>query len=88
MAEAENPQSSKERLLRATSRLLAERGYEGVGLALIAKTAETTTGSLYFHFPDGKEALAVAAIDAAAEGLRQRIANALSKGGPAEVAHM
>ncbi len=88
MAESETPRSSKERLLRATSRLLAERGYEGVGLALIAKTAETTTGSLYFHFPDGKEALAVAAIDAAAEGLRQRISGALSKGGPAEVAHM
>lgn len=88
MVKTSHAQSSKERLLIATARLLAERGYEGVGLALIAKTADTTTGSLYFHFPDGKETLAVAAIDAAAEGLRQRIAKALTKGGPAEVAHM
>lgn len=80
--------SSKERLLKATACLLAERGYDGVGLALIAKTAETTTGSLYFHFPEGKEALAVAAIDAAAEGRRKRIAEALAAGGPAEIARL
>lgn len=88
MVKTAHTEPSKERSLSATARLLAERGYDGVGLALIAKVAETTTGSLYFHFPDGKESLAVAAIDGAAEGLRQRIAGALSKGGPAEVAHM
>lgn len=88
MAETIDSQSSKERLLKATASLLAERGYDGVGLALIAKVARTTTGSLYFHFPDGKESLAVAAINAATEGRRQRIAEALATGGPAEIAKM
>lgn len=88
MSKTVQNQPSKERLLKATARLLAERGYDGVGLALIAKVAETTTGSLYFHFPEGKEALAVAAIDAAAEGRRKRIAEALADGGPAEIARI
>lgn len=88
MAEMVGSQSSKERLLKATARLLAERGYDGVGLALIAKVAKTTTGSLYFHFPEGKESLAVAAINAATEGRRRRIAEALASGGPAEIANM
>ncbi len=88
MSEIAKSLSSKERLIKATARLLAERGYDGVGLALIAKEAETTTGSLYFHFPDGKEVLAVAVIDAAAEGRRNRIAEALAEGGPAAIAHM
>ncbi len=80
--------SSKERLLKATARLLSERGYDGVGLAQIVEAANTTTGSLYFHFPEGKEALAVASIDAAAEGRRKRIAEALAIGGPAEIAKL
>lgn len=88
MADMIHTQSSKERLLKATARLLSERGYDGVGLVLIVKSAKTTTGSLYFHFPDGKEALAVASINSAAEGRRQRIAEALAIGGPAEIAKL
>lgn len=88
MVEVNEKSSSKERLLKATSQLLAERGYDGVGLALIAKSAKTTTGSLYFHFPTGKEALAVAAIEASAEGRRRRISEALRDGGPALIATM
>ncbi|WP_170125503.1 TetR/AcrR family transcriptional regulator [Jannaschia seohaensis] len=88
MNQSSDALSSKERLLKATAHLLAERGYDGVGLALIAKTAKTTTGSLYFHFPEGKEELAVAAIDAAAEGRRRRIGEALDEGGPSRIAYL
>lgn len=88
MTQLASTQSSKDRLLKATARLLAERGYDGVGLALIAKAAKTTTGSLYFHFPDGKEALAVASIEAAAEGRGRRMAEVLTESGPASIAYL
>lgn len=71
--------SSRDRLLDATARLLAERGFDGVGLAAIVKAAGTTTGSLYFHFPQGKEQLALAAMSAAAERTRVRIAATLAE---------
>lgn len=45
--------------------LLQVRGYAGTGIAEILERSGVTKGSLYFHFPGGKEELA-------AEALRQR----------------
>ncbi len=46
----------RERILAAAARLFRERGYEGVGLAEIAKAAGLTHGAFYTHFAS-KEAL-------------------------------
>jgi TetR/AcrR family transcriptional repressor of lmrAB and yxaGH operons len=50
----------------ATAKLLRRQGYYGTGLNQIVAEAEAPKGSIYFHFPGGKEQLAVEAIAASA----------------------
>jgi TetR/AcrR family transcriptional repressor of nem operon len=47
-------------LLQAASRLFREKGFDGVGVAEVAKEAGLTHGALYAHFPS-KDALAAEA---------------------------
>jgi AcrR family transcriptional regulator len=42
--------SARGRLVLAALDAFGARGYEGVGVAELARTAETTTGPLYHHF--------------------------------------
>lgn len=49
------------------SRALQRQGYHGVGLADLLAQAGAPKGVLYHHFPGGKQALAVAAIEATAD---------------------
>ncbi len=60
------PTGTRERLVQAMSRAMQQRGYHGVGLAELLAAAEAPKGVLYHHFPGGKQALAVAAIEATA----------------------
>ncbi|MEY3251876.1 MAG: hypothetical protein RL227_849 [Pseudomonadota bacterium] len=60
------PAGTRERLIQAMSRALQQRGYHGVGLAELLAAADAPKGVLYHHFPGGKQALAVAAIEATA----------------------
>lgn len=57
---------TRARLVQAMSRALQQRGYHGVGLAELLAEAGAPKGVLYHHFPGGKQALAVAAIEATA----------------------
>lgn len=43
------------RILDAAGRLLREKGYRGTGLTEIMAASDAPRGSIYFHFPDGKE---------------------------------
>ena len=52
------------RLLDAAAEVFAERGYEGAGVAEIARRAGVTTGAIYSRFT-GKADLLAAALDAA-----------------------
>lgn len=54
--------ANREALLAAASRLLRERGIDGVGVAEISQAAGLTHGGLYRHFPS-KEALVGAAVE-------------------------
>lgn len=45
------------------SSLLHEKGYRSVGINQVLKKSGATSGSLYYHFPGGKQELAAAAID-------------------------
>ena len=51
---------TRERLIRAAVALFQERGYYGVGVSEILTLAEPPKGSLYHHFPGGKQDLAIA----------------------------
>lgn len=55
--------SPKDQLIETASRLFRLRGYHGVGLKEIIEESGTAKGSLYHYFPEGKEQLAIAAIE-------------------------
>lgn len=69
---------SRERMIEATAVLLRRQGYAATGLAQIVDEARAPKGSLYFHFPGGKEELAAAALERAAERWRVAIDAVLS----------
>lgn len=57
---------TRARLVQAMSHALQRRGYHGVGLSELLVAAGAPKGVLYHHFPGGKQALAVAAVQATA----------------------
>jgi TetR/AcrR family transcriptional repressor of lmrAB and yxaGH operons len=61
---AQNAPTTRERLINAMIATLQHRGLHGAGLSEILAVAGAPKGVLYHHFPGGKDALAVAAIDA------------------------
>ncbi|MBO6716901.1 MAG: TetR/AcrR family transcriptional regulator [Rhizobiaceae bacterium] len=54
---------TRDRLVRSAVILFQQRGYHATGIAEILHHAEVPKGSLYHHFPGGKESLAAAALD-------------------------
>jgi len=55
--------NSKDILIETASRLFRMRGYYGVGLKDIIEESGIPKGSLYHYFPNGKEQLAIEAIN-------------------------
>ncbi|MFE3545686.1 TetR/AcrR family transcriptional regulator [Nocardia sp. NPDC059177] len=50
------------KLIKATRSLIESHGYFGTGLNQIVQTSGAPRGSLYFHFPGGKDELVAAAL--------------------------
>jgi TetR/AcrR family transcriptional repressor of lmrAB and yxaGH operons len=50
---------SRERMVAAALDLISERGYGNVTMLDVTERAGTPRGSMYHHFPGGKEALAI-----------------------------
>jgi TetR/AcrR family transcriptional regulator, lmrAB and yxaGH operons repressor len=60
---------SRSRILTAAQRLFRQRGYHATGLADILQLAGAPKGSMYHHFPGGKEAIGVCVIENITAGL-------------------
>jgi len=67
---------SKAKTFIAAVKLFSQRGYHGTALNDILDAAGSPRGSLYFHFPKGKEEIGEAASGLAGEAVRQVIATA------------
>lgn len=57
--------NTRDILIGAMAACLQELGYRSTSTTQVLAETGVSRGSLYFHFPDGKEALAVAAVQAA-----------------------
>jgi TetR/AcrR family transcriptional regulator, lmrAB and yxaGH operons repressor len=67
---------SKEKTLAAAALLFRRQGFHGTALHDVLAAAGSPRGSLYFHFPGGKEQIGEAALDLAGEAVRSKIARA------------
>ena len=71
---------TRERLVKTTGRLLRQQGYAATGLNQVMAEAEAPKGSMYFHFPGGKEELAAAAVDRFAELISRQLSAGIARG--------
>jgi len=60
-------EATKDRFINTTRRLLETQGYHATGVNQIVEESGAPRGSLYYHFPGGKEQLAVDAVQRAGE---------------------
>ena len=72
---------SREKTLSAAVKLFSQRGYHGTGLQDILEAGGAPRGSLYFHFPKGKEQIGEAAVQLGTDGVRQFITDAAQTSG-------
>src|SRR5213593_477266 len=65
----ERAAQNRERILDAAARLFRERGFEGIGVADLMKTAGLTHGGFYGHFSSKEDLMAQACARALARSL-------------------
>jgi TetR/AcrR family transcriptional regulator, lmrAB and yxaGH operons repressor len=76
---------SKGKTLAAAARLFRQQGYHGTALHDILAAGGSPRGSLYFHFPGGKEEIGETALTLAGDAVRQAIAHAAETSETAEL---
>jgi TetR/AcrR family transcriptional repressor of lmrAB and yxaGH operons len=76
---------SKGKTLAAAAKLFRQQGYHGTALQDILAAGGSPRGSLYFHFPNGKQEIGEAALTLAGEAVRQAIALAAETSENAEI---
>jgi TetR/AcrR family transcriptional repressor of lmrAB and yxaGH operons len=76
---------SKGKTLAAAALLFRQQGFHGTALHDVLAASGAPRGSLYFHFPGGKEEIGEAALALAGEAVRQKIAYAADASGDAKI---
>ncbi len=70
---------TRDRIVEAATVLFQLKGYHATGLNEILKESNAPKGSLYYYFPDGKEQLALEAVNLTKEFVRKTIKERLAK---------
>ncbi|CDX39722.1 Transcriptional regulator, TetR family [Mesorhizobium sp. SOD10] len=70
---------TRTRMIEATALLIRQRGYHGTSLNDILSASGAPRGSLYFHFPGGKDQLVIEVTRASVADVTQRLGAALSE---------
>ena len=65
--------SARDQIIEATCDLIESQGFHATGLNQIVKESGAPKGSLYYYFPEGKDAIAEAAIARAGQTVAERI---------------
>lgn len=68
--------ATRDRIVAAAAKLFRRAGYAGTALQDIFDAGKAPRGSIYFHFPKGKEEIGEAALRRAGEAVRTAIAGA------------
>jgi TetR/AcrR family transcriptional regulator, lmrAB and yxaGH operons repressor len=76
------PDRSRAALVDTAAVLFRRQGYAATGVNQILETADVKAGSLYHHFPDGKQELAAAVVDSVGAGIERRLREFLDSGAP------
>lgn len=74
-------EDTQRKLISATSKLLRAKGFAATGINEITQESGVPRGSIYHHFPHGKEELAASAIDAAGQDISARLGRLLKRSG-------
>jgi TetR/AcrR family transcriptional regulator, lmrAB and yxaGH operons repressor len=69
---------TRTRMLEATATLLRQRGYHGTSLNDVLAASGAPRGSLYFHFPGGKDQLVIEVTRRAVAQVAERLAEQLA----------
>jgi TetR/AcrR family transcriptional repressor of lmrAB and yxaGH operons len=76
------PDRSRAALIDSAATLFRRQGYAATGLNQILEEAGVKPGSLYHHFPQGKQQLAAAVVDTEGTGIEQLLRRFLATGRP------
>ena len=71
------PDDSRIELVQTMARLLRDQGYAATGVSQVLAESGVSNGSLYHHFPGGKEDLAEAALEASGQAVAAALSEAL-----------
>jgi TetR/AcrR family transcriptional repressor of lmrAB and yxaGH operons len=74
---AEDP-GTRERILRTAGELFQRQGYHATGLNQVLAEGKAPKGSLYFHFPGGKEQLGAEAMSRGGAAVAEKIMAAMA----------
>ncbi|MFJ8624030.1 TetR/AcrR family transcriptional regulator [Kitasatospora sp. NPDC093550] len=79
-------EETRARLIAGTRELIEAQGYFGTGLNRIVAATGAPRGSLYFHFPGGKDQLVTAALTEAGQEVEALLTAPPGEGGDADTA--
>jgi TetR/AcrR family transcriptional regulator, lmrAB and yxaGH operons repressor len=71
--------TARDRIIDTTAVLLERQGYHATGVKQIVEASNSPKGSLYYHFPEGKEEIAAGVVERVARDIGASIRGALAR---------